>query len=54
MLKAEAMRNRWVPAVRRLGTLGRWAFDELTDHRDFGPGLDAAIADANAQTEPAQ
>ncbi|MDQ6436646.1 DEAD/DEAH box helicase family protein [Mesorhizobium sp. LHD-90] len=44
MLKAEAMRNKWIPAVNRLGAYGRWAFEELRSVYDFGPELDAAIA----------
>jgi len=43
MLKAETMRGKWVPAVNRLGTHGRWGFAELREVHDFGPALDAAI-----------
>lgn len=43
MLKAETMRAKWIPAVNRLGSYGRWGFAELRDIHDFGPGLDAAI-----------
>jgi type III restriction enzyme len=43
MLKAETMRTRWIPAVNRLGTFGRWGFAELREVHDFGPALDAAI-----------
>lgn len=43
MLKAETMRAKWIPAVNRLGTYGRWGFAELRDINDFGPGLDRAI-----------
>jgi len=43
MLKAETMRGKWIPAVNRLGTYGRWGFAELREVHDFGPGLDAAI-----------
>ncbi|WP_372675375.1 BPTD_3080 family restriction endonuclease [Aquicoccus sp.] len=45
MLKAETMRTKWIPAVNRLGTYGRWGFAELRDIHDFGPGLDAAISE---------
>jgi type III restriction enzyme len=30
-LKAETMRNLWVPGVNNLGTFGRWRFEEFTD-----------------------
>ena len=30
-LKAQTMRNMWVPGVNNLGTHGRWAFAEFTD-----------------------
>jgi type III restriction enzyme len=30
-LKAETMRNLWVPGVNNLGTFGRWHFEEFTD-----------------------
>ena len=43
MLKAETMKHKWVPAVNRLGTYGRWGFAELRDINNFGPSLDAAI-----------
>jgi type III restriction enzyme len=43
MLNAETMRTRWIPAVNRLGTFGRWGFAELREVHDFGPALDAAI-----------
>jgi type III restriction enzyme len=46
MLKAETMRNRWIPAVNRLGTYGRWHFAELRDIHDFRAELDRAIAEA--------
>lgn len=43
MLKAETMRTKWIPAVNRLGTHGRWGFAELRDVHDFGPALGSAI-----------
>lgn len=43
MLKAEAMRGKWIPAVNRLGIYGKWGFAELRDIHDFGPALDKAI-----------
>lgn len=43
MLKAQTMRNKWIPAVNRLGTYGRWAFDELRDPYAFGEELDRTI-----------
>jgi type III restriction enzyme len=30
-LKAETIRNLWVPGVNNLGTFGRWHFEEFTD-----------------------
>nr|WP_255553658.1 DEAD/DEAH box helicase family protein [Maritimibacter sp. DP1N21-5] len=42
-LKAETIRHKWVPAVNRIGTYGRWGFAELRDAHDFGPALNAAI-----------
>ncbi|KSV61479.1 hypothetical protein N185_10670 [Sinorhizobium sp. GW3] len=49
MLKAETMRNKWVPAVNRLGAYGRWGFAELRSVYDFRPALDAAIAEIKGQ-----
>ncbi|MFC3614766.1 BPTD_3080 family restriction endonuclease [Lutimaribacter marinistellae] len=46
MIKADTMRNKWIPTVNRLGTYGRWAFAELRDVHDFGPGLDKVIEEA--------
>lgn len=43
MLKAEAMNNRWIPAVNRLGAYGRWGFAELRSVYDFRQELDEAI-----------
>jgi type III restriction enzyme len=43
MLKAQAMANRWIPAVNRHGGWGRWHFAELREVHDFGPALNAAI-----------
>ncbi|WP_425044647.1 BPTD_3080 family restriction endonuclease [Primorskyibacter sp. S87] len=43
MLKAETMRNKWIPAVNRLDGFGRWGFAELRSAHDFGPDLDTAI-----------
>ncbi len=55
MLKAETIRNKWVPAVNRLGTHGAWAFAELRAIHDFRPELDAAIDATLARTpEPAE
>ncbi len=43
MLKAEAMKNKWVPAVNRLGTWGLRGFAELRSLHDFRPEFDATI-----------
>jgi type III restriction enzyme len=45
MLKADTTRNKWVPAINRLGRYGRWGFAELRSVHDFGPELDAAIVE---------
>jgi type III restriction enzyme len=45
MLKAETMRAKWIPAVNRLGTYGRWGFAELREVHEFDTALDAAIND---------
>nr|WP_289993670.1 DEAD/DEAH box helicase family protein [Aquibium sp. ELW1220] len=49
MLKAEAIRNKWVPAVNRLGAYGRWAFEELRSVNDFRVELDRVIADLRVE-----
>ena len=46
MLKAETIRNKWIPAVNRLGTYGRWHFAELREIHDFRKDLDRAIGEA--------
>ena len=43
MLKAQTMKNKWVPAVNRLERFGRWGFAELRAIHDFKPDLEAAI-----------
>ncbi|TFL16707.1 BPTD_3080 family restriction endonuclease [Jannaschia formosa] len=43
MLKAQAIRNRWIPAINGTGRHGRWHFAELRAIHDFRPELDAAI-----------
>ena len=43
MLKAETMRNKWVPAVNRHGKFGRWGFIELREIHHFASALDDAI-----------
>lgn len=43
MLKAETMKNKWIPAVNRLGSFGRWAFVELRSVHDFRPEFDGTI-----------
>jgi len=53
MLKAEMMRNKWLPAVNRLGSYGRWGFAELRSIHDFRPDLDAAIDALLKVEEPA-
>ncbi|WP_159946259.1 DEAD/DEAH box helicase family protein [Rhizobium sp. 18065] len=45
MLKAETMKNKWIPAVNRLGAYGRWGFEELRSVYDFGAELDRVIAE---------
>ena len=53
MLKAETMRNKWIPAVNRLGSHGRWAFVELRAVHDFREVFDAALADLGLKIEKA-
>ncbi len=48
MLKAETMRNKWIPAVNRLGSYGRWAFAELRDPYAFHEELDRLITNTLA------
>ena len=43
MLKAETIKNKWIPAVNRLGNYGYWGFAEMRAVNNFGPELDAAI-----------
>lgn len=52
-LKAETIRNKWIPAVNRLGTHGRWAFVELRSLHDFREEFDAAIEAFVGEAEPA-
>lgn len=52
MLKADTARNKWVPAINRLGRFGQWGFAELLSVHDFGPELDTAIA-SMLECEPA-
>ncbi|MBZ8134390.1 BPTD_3080 family restriction endonuclease [Afifella sp. IM 167] len=42
-LKTAAMRDRWIPAVERLGRFGRWAFGEMSDPYRMKEELDALI-----------
>ena len=53
MLKAETMRNKWIPAVNRLGAYGRWSFAELRSIHDFRSELDVAIGALLKSREPA-
>lgn len=43
MLKAEATRNRWIPAVNALDVYGRWEFAELRDPFTMAEELDRLI-----------
>ncbi|WP_424830566.1 BPTD_3080 family restriction endonuclease [Ruegeria sp.] len=45
MLKAETMKNKWIPAVNRLECFGRWGFAELRSIQDLSEDLDKAIAE---------
>ena len=54
MLKAQTIRNRWLPAVNGTGQHGRWAFAELRAIHDFRPELDAAIDAALRVPQPAE
>ncbi len=52
MLKASTTREKWIPAINRLGSYGRWAFAEMRDPFTMAEELDAIIK-ATLQTEPA-
>ena len=43
-LKAATVRDKWVPAVNRLGRFGRWAFAEMRDPFTMAAELDRLIA----------
>jgi type III restriction enzyme len=43
-LKAAAAREKWIPAVNRLGRFGSWAFAELRDPFTMAEELDRLIA----------
>lgn len=53
VLKAETVRNRWLPAINGAERWGRWAFAELRAIQDATPDLDAAIRAALRTEEPA-
>ena len=42
-LKAETMRNQWVPGVNNLGTHGRWAFAEFTEVFEMEEAFDRLV-----------
>jgi type III restriction enzyme len=44
--KKIAMDTHWIPGVNHLGTLGRWAFAELTEVYRIEPDFDAKVASA--------
>jgi len=44
--KKSTMDTYWVPAVNHLGTLGRWAFAELTEVYQIESDFEAKVADA--------
>ena len=52
MLKAATTRDKWIPAINRLGSYGRWAFAEMRDPFTMAEELDAIIK-ATLTTEPA-
>ena len=43
-IKAATTRDKWIPAVNRLGRFGRWAFAELRDPFTMADELDRLIA----------
>ena len=44
--KKATMDTYWVPAVNQLGTLGRWAFAELTEIYQIESDFEAKVAGA--------
>jgi type III restriction enzyme len=44
--KKSTMETRWLPAVNRLGTFGRWDFIELTDVWQIESDFAARVAEA--------
>lgn len=52
MLKAETTRNKWVPAVNRLGRFGRWAFAEFRSVGQMEQEF-RRLVDSHLATEPA-
>jgi type III restriction enzyme len=49
-LKAATMRDKWIPAVNRLGRFGVWAFAELRDPFTMADELDRLIASLDKDT----
>lgn len=49
-LKTAAARDKWVPAVNRLGRFGRWAFAEFRDPFTMAEELDRVIASLDKDT----
>ena len=49
-LKAQTMKERWVPGVNNLGTMGRWAFAEFTDVFEIQTAFDALVESLSRQS----
>lgn len=52
--KKATMENRWIPGVNNLGSLGRWAFVELTDSFTLADDFDRAVRGALEGRLPGQ
>lgn len=48
-IKAETMRNYWVPGVNNIGTLGRWAFAEFTAVYEIDSAFNTLVEEAFVQ-----
>lgn len=52
-LKSAAIRDRWIPAINRLGRFGRWAFAEMHEPYKMAAELDEIIAQAHVSKNAA-
>jgi type III restriction enzyme len=45
-IKKETMDTQWIPGVNNLGTMGRWAFAELTEIYRIQPDFETKIKES--------